>query len=221
MTTRLAAIGPSLVLAPPKVSDAQLQALSLGLCWGQAVARNAQRDPGSQAYFDALCAELGRTAWTVQAGQTFASHQSGSNLRVSAIVPALIQALVDADSARLVRQLFADVAAASAASPLAGFAGTWWASQKSTLLSQAFAVGPARIGPDGALATTLVCYGFGVQASSWQSFFVAAQSNSLDIEVRSVELSLNEALWSSISGAITQRLGTAAIAAIQQLAIDL
>jgi len=221
MNARLATVGPSLVLAPPQVSDAQLQALSLGLCWGQAVARRAQPDPSSAAYFDALCAELGRTAWTVQMGQSFTSHQAGSNLRVASVVPALIRALVDADSATQVQQLFADIAAAPAPSPLAGFAGTWWASQKSTLLSQAFSVSPARIGSDGALATTLVCYGFGVQASGWQSFFVAAQSNALDVSVRSVELSLNEDLWASISGPITQRLGAAAIAAIRQLAIDL
>jgi hypothetical protein len=221
MNTQLATVGPMLALSNAAVSADQFSALSLSLCWAQAVARKTNQDVTSAAYSAVMFNELARVGWTVAQSSSTHVHRSGSSANVAQMVPDILASFADPGTVDQVRRLFSGFSATSAGPGLDSFMSTWWASQSTVLLSRAFVLCPAVLDPFGQLSVSLVNYEFGVDASSWLSFFVTSQYQELDVDVTGVSMTLNFAIWSQISDAITQRLGAASIASIGQLSLDL
>ena len=215
MGLALTSAGAALAVSDAELPDAD--ALPLSLLWTQGVCRAQHLSMGTESYFRCASAEMGRIAWNVTSASTTRYSNSSEETTTADAMLALGGKYLLPDQQKMLRQTFDHLMADNPGDKLDNFMSTWWKGQAEQAAGTVFAVAPASVSSEGLLTTTLSYLSFQASFDSWQSFFASRVTSETQLFAQHVQLSLNAGLWRLIQGDITQKLGAAAIASIQQL----
>lgn len=217
MTVRLTTAGSALMVSSDALPANVAQALPLSLLWCEGVARGRSLTLGSDAFFEAVSAEMGNIGWIVTAASITRYSASGSKPDPGEAILTIAGPLVPPSQMAALSTLFEAMARPALNGSLDSVLTTWWAGRRSSAEGAVFAAVPAGIDNNLQLTATLVQLDFEVSADSWQSFFLSRLETGTQVVVRDVGLTLQPVSWALNEDLITRKLGQAAIASIQSV----
>jgi hypothetical protein len=217
VTVRLTSAGASLIMGPPDVTPSN--AVPLALLWSEAVCRAQKLTMGTEAYFNRVVREMGAIAWNVtDAGEMTYTQASGNATPADAVVELGGQYL-PTDQQRSLKTVFDAIGTAAQIPALDSLMTTFWSDKTLTAKGTCCATAPVSMNANGQLTTTLAYLDFDGSSDRWQSFFLTRMSAETRLHSRHVQLTLNADLWQRIDKPIADKLGKAAVDAIQHIDI--
>jgi hypothetical protein len=208
------AAGDALLIAAPEITADELAAVSDALLWSQAVARTADRDPSSRAYFDRMIGELGRVAWNVSEAVDVGYRSSARD-----VAPADVVGSVLGPAGAATRRLFTAIERTPdpGADAVLRF---WWAGTQAVAETR-FWTGPVQRDTNGVVTATFAWFELQFVDTSWRSLFVARRVQDLAVRARRLTMSLNAALWAGIADDLEARLADKIRDAVRDIDIDM
>jgi len=219
MTVTVTTIGPLMAAAPVSVPKELQEAFSLSLLWSETIAAQTDADIRTQAYFNALTAELGRVAWMVTNASTDIWSSSGAQTDAAGAVKSIAGQYMPKGQISPLLAVLDRMTKMNDSDPFSNFLTTWWDSLDQRLSGQVFAASPVIQDANGLLTSIVTFMEFGSRQGSWQSFFLGQVSKSARITVHHAEIRLNAKLWTTLRDPIAQKLGDRARKEIQSIDI--
>lgn len=216
----LIAAGHTLAVAPASLPKALTDAWSLSMVWSQSIARKSSNNPASSTYFSALYTELSRISWIVEDADKNAYKTDNTSTSPASVIETIADPYLSQENQNLLSQSLAQFKTGNDPK-LKNFLTTWWDDQSQSMESTSFSMSPLFIDNKGQLTTQLFYMNFDVARSGWQSFFVSDLKQSTSVQTLSVELALQDQIWTQIRDKIADKLGVNARDYIRHLDISL
>lgn len=214
----LSAVDHTLAYAPSDIPGDHVEAFDYTLAWAQAVARTANPDPSSLAYFHTMETELSRIGWNILDSGTDTQQISQDRIAPASIISSMINPYLTPDQQEQLERLLGAIREPNAG--VHDFLTFWWNKASVHRNKTEMMIGPL-FEYLNQPSTVLLHYSFNFQADDWRSLFV--ERATADLTVSAYHLVMNESMpqWRQIKDTLERRFGEKANEHIKNTKIDI
>jgi hypothetical protein len=216
--TKLIAVDQALAFADNSMPQPLIDAWSYTTTFAAGYARTVNKDPSTEAYFNAMTQELMKLGWNVTASGRTKLDQIANRISPAGIVKSILYPYLPPDKQQRLGGLLDAINQPDV--KITGFMDFWWKKASVHAGTTNMAMGPL-IEVNNASNITMIYYGFNYSADSWRSMFVEQSSAALNVSAYNLQMNLNMALYNSVKNQIIAKITGKEVNHIATTVVDL